>query len=390
MTPPARIAAAAGILDEVLGGAAAERTLTNWARGARYAGSKDRAAVRDLVYDALRRRRSLAWSGGAETGRGLMLGRLRLSGSDPAALMTGQGHALAPPEAAEIARDLSDAPPGVRLDMPDWLLPRLKEALGGETEAACLALATRAPITLRANLRKTSRDQAQEALSAEGIEAAPDPEVATALHVAVGASKVAGSAAFASGLVELQDAASQAAVLRLMLRDGDRVLDFCAGGGGKTLAMGALADLRLFAHDADPRRMGDLPVRAARAGLQVVTLADPSQAGPFDLVLADAPCSGSGTWRRAPEAKWRLSPERLRELAALQDRILDEAASLVRPGGHLAFATCSILLEEGPHRVAAFHARHLGWTATDEFRRRPDPRGDGFFQAILRRGGLAS
>lgn len=385
MIPAARLAAAAGILDEVLAGQPAERTLTNWARGARYAGSKDRAAVRDLVFDALRRRRSCSWVGGAETGRGLMLGLLRLSGTDPVTLMTGEGHALPPPRPEEAPNDLADAPRGVRLDMPDWLLPRFDASFGEQADAACLVLTTRAPVTLRANLRKATREEAQETIAAEGIAAEPDPEVPTALHVTEGAGRIARSQSYASGLVELQDASSQAAVLRLPLRDGDRVLDYCAGGGGKTLAMGALARLHLFAHDAEPRRMADLPPRAARAGLDVATLADPAAQAPYDLVLVDAPCSGSGTWRRAPEAKWRLTPDRLSELCALQDRILDEAAPLVAPGGHLAFATCSVLREEGPEQVEAFRARHSGWELLDEMRRLPEPRGDGFFQAVLRR-----
>lgn len=387
MTPAARFAAAAGVLDDVLAGQPAEKTLTNWARGARYAGSKDRAAVRDLVFDALRRRRSLAWLGGAETGRGLVLGMLRSAGTDPATLMTGEGHALPPSAPSEQGRDLSGAPLGVRLDMPDWLLPRLEAALGADLERACRALASRAPVTLRVNLRGTSREEAKSALAGEGIITEPDPEVPTALHVTEGASRIASSRAYAEGAVELQDASSQAAVLRLPLSHGDRVLDYCAGGGGKTLAMGAVADLRLFAHDAEPRRMTDLPPRASRADLDVTILADPSLAAPCNLVLVDAPCSGSGTWRRSPEAKWRLTPERLADLCALQDRILHDAAMLVAPGGHLAFATCSILREEGPERVGAFLEVHSGWSMIDELVRLPGPHGDGFYQAVLRRSG---
>ena len=385
MTPGARIAAAAGLLDEIQAGVPAERVLTNWARASRYAGSKDRAAVRDLVYDALRRRRSLAWVGGAETGRGLMLGALRLSGSDPATLMTGEGHALAPPRAEETGRDLAEAPQGIRLDLPDWLVPRFSESLGDDLDAACKTLAARAPVTLRVNLRKATRDAAQGALAAAGVETAVDPDVRTALQVTAGTAKIAQSEPYLSGLVELQDASSQAAVLRLPLGDGDRVLDYCAGGGGKTLAMGGLAALKLFAHDADPRRMADLPARAGRAGLRVTLLDDPATRDPYDLVLVDAPCSGSGTWRRTPDAKWRLSPDRLAQLLALQDRILDSAAPLVAPTGHLAYATCSVLREECDERVAAFLTRHPGWEVTDMFSILPRAAGDGFFQAILGR-----
>ncbi|TNC72030.1 RsmB/NOP family class I SAM-dependent RNA methyltransferase [Rubellimicrobium roseum] len=385
MTPAARLAAAAQVLDEVLAGAPAERTLTNWARGARYAGSKDRAAVRDLVYDALRRRRSLGWAGGAETGRGLMLGALRLAGTDPATLMTGEGHALSPPTAAEVGRPIAEAPRAVRLDWPDWLLPRLDASLGAGADPGALALTARAPVTLRANLRKVTRDQAQAALAAEEIETQADPEVHTALHVTRGASKVAASQAYLTGLVELQDASSQAAVLRLPLRAGVRVLDYCAGGGGKTLAMGSLAPLDLVAHDADPRRMTDLPPRAARAGLTVALDTDPARKAPFDLVLVDAPCSGSGTWRRTPDAKWRLTSGRLDDLVRLQDTILDAAAPLVVPAGHLAYSTCSILAEECDDRIAAFRQRHTGWQVVDRFFVPPGDAGDGFFQSVLRR-----
>jgi 16S rRNA (cytosine967-C5)-methyltransferase len=385
VTPAARLAASAEVLDAVLGGEPAERALLRWSRGARYAGAKDRAAVRDQVFDGLRRRRSLAWLGGSETGRGLVLGALRAGGTDPATLMTGEGHALAPPSPDEAGRDLAAAPEGVRLDVPDWLLPRLRASLGPDLEPACAALRERAPVHLRANLLKATREEAGRALAAEGVATEPLADVETALLVTEGAAAVARSRAYLDGLVELQDASSQAAVLALPLRDGDRVLDLCAGGGGKTLAMGARARLRPYAHDADPRRMANLPARAERAGLAVTILADPRAVAPFDLVLVDAPCSGSGTWRRAPDAKWRLTPERLASLVALQAKLIGEAAGLIAPGGRLAFATCSVLDEEGPSQVAAFLARDAGWVQDGRFAARPGPGGDGFFQAVLRR-----
>ncbi|WP_210526822.1 RsmB/NOP family class I SAM-dependent RNA methyltransferase [Rubellimicrobium arenae] len=385
MTPGARIAAAADLLDEVLAGTPAERALTNWARASRFAGSKDRAAVRDLVYDALRRRRSLAWVGGSETGRGLMLGRLRFAGVDPASMMTGEGHALAPPTEGDGGLDLSDAPLAVRLDVPDWLLPRLQASLGPEVEQVCLALTARAPVHLRVNLRKATPEEARSLLAAEGISTEPSAQVRTALRVTEGAARVGGSKAYLGGLVELQDASSQAAVLRLPVAPGARVLDYCAGGGGKTLAMGALAEMSLHAHDIDARRMIDLPPRADRAGLHVTTVQDPVASAPYDLVLVDAPCSGSGTWRRTPDAKWRLTPDRLDELCAIQDQILTKAAPLVRTGGHLAYATCSVLLDECEHRVDAFLGHHPGWVVVDRMRLSPGEEGDGFFQTVLRR-----
>lgn len=385
MTPAARLAASADLLDRILAGEPAERVLTRWARMSRHAGSGDRAAIRDIVYSALRRRRSAAWVGGSETGRGLVLGLLRIEGTDPRPLMTGMGHALPPPAPGEEGLPLAEAPRAVRLDLPDWLLPRFERSLGPATDAVCESLRHRAPVFLRVNSRRGTRDQAREALRRDDIGTEAHPTVPTALIVISGARRVDRSEAYRSGLVELQDASSQEAVLRLPLHDGMRVLDLCAGGGGKTLAMGARARLHLHAHDIDPGRMADLPARAARAGLAVRPCADPAAAAPYDLVLVDAPCSGSGTWRRTPEAKWRLSEERLSALTALQDDLLHQAADLVAEGGILAFATCSILQEEGDERVAAFLARHPGWSVRDRLDLRPDAHHDGFFQAILQR-----
>lgn len=387
MTPAARLAAAIGLLDAILGGEPAERALTRWGRDNRYAGSGDRAAIRDHVFDALRRRRSLAALGGAETGRGLILGLVREGGSDPALLFTGQGHAparLTPAEAAH--HPPADLPLAVRGDLPDWLASRFTASLGAAAEGAMLALRARAPVHLRVNLARSTRARAAARLEAEGIVTRPLAEVPTALEVTANARKIGQSRPYLDGEVELQDAASQMAVLALPLGDGDHVLDYCAGGGGKTLAMGARARLDLVAHDADPARMADLPTRARRAGLAVTLAATPDlpRLAPFDLVLVDAPCSGSGTWRRAPEAKWRLTPAALAALTRRQDAILGAAAALVRPGGHLAYATCSILVEENDDRVTAFLTHHPGWSVTGALRLLPGPLHDGFYQSMLR------
>jgi 16S rRNA (cytosine967-C5)-methyltransferase len=202
-----------------------------------------------------------------------------------------------------------------------------------------------------------------------------------------GARKIHASRAFSEGLVELQDAASQAVVEALALSDGMRVLDLCAGGGGKTLAMAALARLDLFAHDADPGRMRDLPARAVRAGItvHVLTGGQVDAAGPFDLVLADVPCSGSGSWRRAPEAKWALTADRLAALRSAQMAILDRAVRLVAPRGTLVYATCSLLRTENEAQIAAFLDRHPGWSSDVEHRFTPLQGGDGFYTASLTR-----
>jgi 16S rRNA (cytosine967-C5)-methyltransferase len=390
MTPAARVAAAIDVIDSILAGVPAERALTGWARRSRFAGAKDRAALRDLVFDALRRRRSYAAAGGAETGRGLMLGALRLAGTDPEVVFTGEGHAPARlrDEERAIAVRLADLPAPIRLDVPDWLYPRFVASLGVQADAALAALRDRAPVHLRVNIRSGDRAQAVAALAADGIQATPHPEVRTALQVVENPRMVQQSAAYLQGLVELQDAASQAAMLRLPLASGQQVLDYCAGGGGKALAIRAREDVCVTAHDINPRRMADLPDRAARAGI-VIDMATAPDLSPqsFDLVLCDAPCSGSGTWRRAPDAKWRLTPETFRALQATQDDVLRAAAPLVRPGGTLAYATCSVLDEENRARVDTFLAASAGqgWTLTDEMRLLPSQLWDGFYLACLTR-----
>ncbi|MCL4188836.1 MAG: RsmB/NOP family class I SAM-dependent RNA methyltransferase [Rhodobacteraceae bacterium] len=393
MTPGARLAAAIGILDAHRGGAAAEAALTRWGRTSRHAGAGDRLAVRDLVYAALRCQRSHAALGGAGTGRGLILGGLVEAGADPAALFTGEGHAPAPLTAAERAHlaagpALADLPEAVALDCPDWLVPPLRDSLGGDFAPVMRILRRRAPVFLRVNLRKGDRAGAVAALAAEGIAAGAHPLAAEALEVVAGARRVQRSAAYRSGLVELQDASSQAVAAELPLRPGARVLDLCAGGGGKTLALAAREPgARYFAHDAAPARMRDLAARAARAGAQVTRLGEggPEVAGPFELVLADVPCSGTGAWRRQPEAKWTLTPARLAALAVTQAAILDRAARLVAPGGLLAYATCSLLAAENRAAVDAFLDRSRGWNLMRERHLSPLAGGDGFFLALLTR-----
>ena len=361
MTPGARVQAAIEALDRIAAGAPAEQVLTNWARGARYAGSKDRAAVRDHVFDVLRRWRSTAVQGGAETGRGRLIGLLRQEGIEPETRFTGQGHApapLSPAEASGGARSQGAA----ALDLPDWLAPRFAADLGDLAGPTAEALRHRAPVFLRVNTLKAARDAAASRLSEAGVETRPHPLSPTALEVTGGARAVARSAAFSEGLVELQDAASQAVVDVLPLATGARVLDYCAGGGGKALAMAARLRGPVVAHDADPARMADIPARARRAAARIDLDAAPS--GGFDLVLADVPCSGSGAWRRAPEGKWRLTPQRLEALlaaAAGDPRAMRGAARAARRSGlrHLFAFRCGEPRRRGPvhagtSRLAAF------------------------------------
>jgi 16S rRNA (cytosine967-C5)-methyltransferase len=387
MTPAARVAAACEVLDQILDGMPAEKALTGWARRSRFAGSGDRAALRDLVFDALRRKRSLAALGGALTGRGLMIGLVRADGGDIDALFTGQGHAPDHLSDDEQAAGRNPEPGAEASDMPDWLWPDLCRSLGDRTEAIAAVLQARAPIMLRVNKRKSGVEDAQAALAEQGIITQVDPVASTALRVVEGARRVAQSPAYLSGMVELQDGSSQAIIDKLGLVSGSKILDFCAGGGGKSLALAAATGANIYAHDIQPGRMKDLPARAARADVRIDMLdaAQVAAQAPFDLVLCDAPCSGSGAWRRAPEGKWLLTRDRLDELTQIQDGILAQAAGLVTPSGVLAYATCSVLKAENEDRIAAFLAKHADWHQIDMCRWTPGPSGDGFFLSRLQR-----
>ncbi|MFT6605419.1 MAG: 16S rRNA (cytosine967-C5)-methyltransferase [Halocynthiibacter sp.] len=392
MIPAARISAAIDILDDILAGNAAEQVLTRWARANRYAGSGDRAAIRDLVFEAVRRMRSFAWLGGAgeggPSGRALMIGALRAEGQDPKDLFTGARFAPAPlsDEEAADAPSLAEAPRDIALDCPAWLLTKFDAALGAQAEAVLRLMQSRAPVFLRVNLARSTRDEMVAALALDGVETAPHALSPSALEVLSNPRRIANSQAYADGLVELQDAASQAIVDFLPLQDGQKILDYCAGGGGKLLAMAARAKAQFTAHDIDPRRMSDIAPRAERAAIPGITYAEPgAPKGTFDLVLCDAPCTGSGSWRRAPHAKWDLSEERLQELCDIQAEVLDKACGFVAPGGVLAYATCSLFDQENEAQIAAFLKRHPEWKIVKSQTLTPLDGGDGFFCALLTR-----
>ncbi len=392
MTPAARLSAAIDLLDAVIAGEPAERALTRWARASRFAGSKDRAAVRDLVFDGLRRRRSLAWRGGAETGRGIVLAQAAEEGADFDALCTGTGFDPAPLSADEHARLTATpaaAPDPVRLDYPDFLDADLRASLGPDFEPVLGAMQMRAPVDLRVNTLKTTPGAAIVALARDGVGTAPHPLAPNALRVVENPRALAASRAYTQGMVELQDVSSQLVATLAGAKPGMTVLDYCAGGGGKALALAAAMEGRgpLLAWDVNPRRMADLPERARRAGAAVRIL------GPFeldalgpacDVVLVDAPCSGTGAWRRKPDGKWRVTSAEIAAFPPLQDAILDAAAAHAKPGGVLVYATCSLLAAENEGRAAAFAARHPDWRAEPSRRLSPIDCGDGFFIARFR------
>lgn len=382
MTPAARFAAAIEILDRVLVGEPAEAALIRWARASRYAGSGDRAGVRDMVYDALRRLRSRAALGGAMTGRGIMLGICREQGMNPAMFFTGERHAALPLSIDEI--DAGRQPQGAEtLDLPDWIVSAWNRALQADAAPIADLMRDRAPVWLRVNTLRGTVEDTIALLESDGITVERTDLLAIALRVAGGSRKLTSSRAYRQGHVELQDLSPQLACAAIPVTGS--VLDFCAGGGGKALALAARGHGPVTAHDGDSARMADLPARAKRAGAQI-RIAEPGRMrGQFDLVVTDVPCSGSGTWRRNPDAKWRLTSEGFGKLLTLQAKILDEAAGFVRPQGHLAYMTCSLLDEENGDQLAAFLVRHPRFEIVQQQTLTPLTASDGFHHALLRR-----
>jgi 16S rRNA (cytosine967-C5)-methyltransferase len=384
VTPSARLSAAI----EVIGDIEARRrpaadALKDWGLTHRFAGSADRAAIAGLVYDTLRRKASAAWIMGNDTPRAVVLGMLRRERGLEAAAIARlcDGSRFAPPALSEqeLARleraDLTDAPPPVVGDYPEWLDPQLAEVFGAERAEEGAALASRAPLDLRANTLKAERETAGAAV--EHLQ--PQPTrwspvgLRVALHPDAKNPAVHAEPAFLKGWIEVQDEGSQLAALFAGAKPGEQVVDLCAGAGGKTLALAAAMENRgqIYASDTDKRRLAPIHARIERAGARNVQVRTPRPnadvladlAGRADLVLVDAPCTGSGAWRRNPDAKWRVRTGALTQRVAEQTAALDRAAALVKAGGRIAYITCSLLDAENGAQVRAFVARHPEFSA---------------------------
>jgi 16S rRNA (cytosine967-C5)-methyltransferase len=377
MTPAARVAAAIEVLADVEARRRpAVDALKDWGLARRFAGSGDRAAIAGLVYDALRRRSSSAWLIGEASPRALAIGALKqLRGLDEAgvsALFSGEGHAPTPLTEAERERlrsgDLTGAPDYVRGDYPEWLAAAFAESCGDNAVEEGKALASRAPVDLRVNTLKTNRDKALASLAHLSPE--PTPLSPVGLRIVAKADgrgpALGAEPAYVKGLIEVQDEGSQLASLLSGAKPDMQVLDLCAGGGGKTLALAAMMENhgQIYATDDDGRRLTPIFDRLARAGARNVQVRAPrgardilsDLAGRCDVVLIDAPCTGSGAWRRNPDAKWRVRPGALEQRIKDQDEALESAARYVKPGGHLVYVTCSLLKVENEDRIAAFLA----------------------------------
>ena len=382
MVPAARYAAAIEIVDRIIDGGRTSVALREWGRSNRFAGSGDRRAIGDIVHDILRHWWSSAALGGGTTGRARVLGLLRIGGIDPDTIFNGQGHAPAVLEGDECVAPDVEMP----TDLPPLVEGMLRERFGDQLAPLADTMRARAPLDLRVNLLKADRSMAVASLATEGVVVEPVPLSPTALRAPTGDRRIARSDAYLSGLVELQDTSSQAVVDFAQPKSGERILDYCTGAGGKALALAALAKSPVDVHDVAPERMRDLPDRAQRAGATLRTHETAQLSGKqWDLIFADAPCSGSGSWRRDPEGKIRLTQESLDDVCTAQAQVLDNCAPMVASGGRLIYATCSLLPVENEGAVAAFLARSPQWTLLRSIALSPLDGGDGFFAAWLER-----
>jgi 16S rRNA (cytosine967-C5)-methyltransferase len=405
-----RIAAAIEVLEAVLNRyQPVSMALTDWGKAHRFAGSGDRNAIGGLVYDALRHRASLAWALGSDEPRALAIGAAPAAlGLTPEAVIeacNGAEHAPSPlteTERGGLARDIAGAPDAVRADIPEWLWPSFSRQFGKGAIAEGEALARRAPADLRVNTLRSTPEKVLKALA--GFSAAPCPYSPFGIRVPapVGAERtpnLQAEAAFQAGWFEIQDEGSQIAALLSGAGPRKQVLDLCAGAGGKTLALAALMQNtgQLYAYDADRHQLKPIFERIKRAGVrnvQVLRAGDEAAlealGARFDVVLADAPCTGTGTWRRRPDAKWRLKPDALASRLAEQRAVLARGAALVKPGGRLVYVTCSVLPEENTEQIALFLGDRPDFRivpAADAWKaglgREPPPSADGRTDSIL-------
>jgi 16S rRNA (cytosine967-C5)-methyltransferase len=379
MTPAARLSASIELIETIdKERVPAAKALKEWGTAHRFAGSGDRAAIAGLVWDVLRRQASSAWIMEDAAPRARLLGMLRLErGMDVDAIAALCDGARFAPEslsarerAALTSRSLNDAPAPIAGDYPEWLDPYLTQMFGATRVAEATAMASRAPLDLRVNTLKATRDKMLAELAHLG--AAPTPWSPLGLRIALGADArnpgIHAEGAFIKGAIEVQDEGSQLAALIAAARPGEQVIDLCAGAGGKTLALAAQMQGkgRLIATDHDKRQLAPIYERLSRAGVHNADIRGPKGDGDpladikasADLVLIDAPCTGTGTWRRNPDAKWRMRPGALELRLKDQIAVLDRAAALTKTGGRIAYITCSVLPPENADQIRSFVARH--------------------------------
>lgn len=383
MRLPGRLAAAIEVLSDVeMRHRPVSEALKAWGINNRFAGAGDRAAIGNLVYDALRRRSSHAAAMGSDSPRALVLAvAMRDWEETPESLASafeGDSHApepLTPEEIAGATADLSDAPAAARADIPEWLVPSLERAFGDDWVAEGKAMTARPSLDLRANALKASPEKVMKSLA----RFSPQPTTIAPFGITMPAGprdartpNVTTDEGYQKGWFEVQDQGSQIVAILSGAREGEQVLDLCAGAGGKTLALAAAMGNKgqIFAYDADRSRLAPIYDRLKRNSVRNAQVRAPQEGalddlvGKMDRVVVDAPCTGTGTWRRRPDTKWKLTPELLAQRQSEQAELLAEAARYLKPGGTLAYITCSILPEENDDQIAAFLAANPGFATS--------------------------
>ncbi|RDE08127.1 RsmB/NOP family class I SAM-dependent RNA methyltransferase [Pelagibacterium lacus] len=382
MRLPGRIAAAIEVLaDMEARKRPASEALKGWALDHRFAGAGDRAAIGNLVYDALRKRASHAWRMGEDTPRALVLSVVVNDWTQDVKSLNQDfssdrfaPESISEAEAARLCSDsaLSDAPDPVRADVPDWLAPSLARNFGADWVKEGQGMTTRPPLDMRINSLKADRRRVEKSLARFGP--APTAIAPDGLRLAAGpadarTANVQADEGYQKGWFEIQDEGSQIVALLAGAQPGEQVLDLCAGAGGKTLALAAAMHNsgQIFSYDADRTRLAPIHERLKRNGVRNVQVRNPDPgaldglAGRMDRVVVDAPCTGTGTWRRRPDTKWKLTPAQLEQRIADQRAVLAEAAGYVRPGAEMVYITCSILLEENDDQIEHFLAEHAAF-----------------------------
>src|SRR5437588_6464309 len=379
MTPAARLSAAIELIETIdAQRVPAAKALKEWGTAHRYAGSGDRAAIAGLIWDVLRRRASSAWIMDDDRPRARVLGMLKLERGlevDAIATLCDGGRFAPEPltegeRAALASRSLKEAPAHIAGDYPEWLDGYLAQVFGDDRVAEATAMASRAPLDLRVNTLKAKREKILPSLAHLGAQSAPWSPIGLRIELGADARNpgVHAEEDFIKGAIEVQDEGSQLAALLSAAKPGEQVIDLCAGAGGKTLALAAMMQGkgRLIATDSDKRMLAPIHERLSRAGVHNADVRTPKgEADPLadihasaDLVVIDAPCTGTGTWRRNPDAKWRMRPGAVEIRLKDQAEALDRASALVKPGGRIAYITCSVLPPENGEQVRAFVARH--------------------------------
>ena len=375
------------ILDTYLNEAKIDFVLRKWAIKHRFAGSSDRRKIKDIIFDIIRQKKSCEHVGGGFSGRNLLIGYLKLKGTELSSVF--DNSKFGPEELTikeqNINIDFSNLSNIYELDFPSWLIPILRRSLLNEFSNVVKALRNRSHIQLRVNLKKISRLNAMKKLQKNNIECEINELCSTALNVLNGAQHILTSPCFENGFVELQDAGSQLVCELIEINYNDKVLDMCAGAGGKSLAISCSAELdaTYFAWDINFDRMKDIDARSKRAGVKIEKVIKLSSKSFYNKIIIDAPCSGSGSWRRDPEGKWRLDEDILDNYVKTQKELILKGLKLLAPRGQILYITCSILDIENGKLIDDLISSVLSLKLVRSISLVPSSKSDGFYGAVL-------